>query len=65
METLSKSEAEKRLDTIALDCESENYHSLAGMIWHSVVPMVQNVTERTVFIIPLEFGGIEKFAVEP
>jgi hypothetical protein len=65
VEILTPDEAAKRLDDLALNCENENYHTLAGMLWDTVIPMAKGVTERTQFVIPVVFDGVLVFIVEP
>lgn len=62
--TYTPAQAAAELDRLALEAEDENYHTVASLLW-DIMPHMELVKERTLVILPLEFGGIVQFYIDP
>jgi hypothetical protein len=60
----TKAQAENNLNRLALDCENENYHTEAGVIWNDVIPAVRALTERTTIMLVV-YDGLRTMVVQP
>jgi hypothetical protein len=61
--TYTSEEAVEILDKLADECENENYHTEAGVIWDSVIPAVREVRTPTTLMLVV-YDGLRIFEIK-